>query len=121
MAFTIAAIVLGSFTLYNLSNKNTLFTTDPQTRLENTPGNKHVNIKLNELFTFWKPIINPRQWMATETYAKRVRAREMSGSSNPMQQKMGSAVMTVNNYRRGSGKMTPIPGSNQLSSTSYWT
>ena len=108
MAFTFAAIVLGGFTLYNLSNKNTLFITDPQKRLENTPGNKHANIKLSELLTFWKPMVDPERdrWMATKTYAKRVKAREMAGSNYVMSQKMGSAVVQVNNYQKGSGKMT---------------
>jgi hypothetical protein len=123
MAFVVAALVLGGFTLYNLSNKSTSFTTDPQKRLANDPGNAHVNIKLNELLTFWNPIKQPpRKWQATETYDKRTRAREMAGSNkSPLEQKYGSAVVSVNNYRRGSGKMTPIAGSSQISSTTYWT
>jgi len=59
--------------------------------------------------------------MATQTYAKRVKAREESGSGNFMKQKMGAAVMSVDNYRRGSGKMTPIGSNSQISSTTYWT
>lgn len=124
MAFVVAAIVLGGFTLYNLSNKSSAFTTDPQRRLASDPGNAHANIKLNEMLTFYKPIVAPpRKWQATETYAKRSKAREMSASNNaPLTQKMGSAVTSVNNYRRdASGWITPIAGSKQLSSTTYWT
>ena len=124
MAFLVAATLLGGFTLYNLAGtKNTLHVASPQERLDNTPGNKHGNYKIYELFTtYMAPLLNyPTPWMATETYSKRVRARMRQASDDKMISKMGTVEVAQNNYHRYQGHRDAIGKDNSVSATSYWS
>lgn len=114
MAFVVVAIALGGFTLYNLQTEISSET--------NIPKNKPFGYKLNNILTFWKPLREPkRKWGATETMGKRMRAFNRAASTNPLEQKYGSAEVSTYGYRNeGGGRITPISPSSQLSSTTYW-
>jgi hypothetical protein len=104
MAFAIAALALGGFTLYNLGMAtDSGWALDPQERLARVTGNKGVNINYKQIATYWKPLLDPRKFTATETLAKRVRARLGSLSTDPIVARTSKRDLIKFNYRLGSG------------------
>jgi hypothetical protein len=104
MAFAIAAIALGGFTLYNLGMAtDSGWALDPQEKLAKVVGNKGVNINYKNIMTYWKPLTDPRRFTATETYAKRVRARLGILSPDPITARTSKRDLIKFNYRLGSG------------------
>src|ERR1700678_4106111 len=103
MAFAVAAITLGGFTLYNLAQvTNSAWAMDPQKRLENVVGNKGANINYKNLMTYWKPLHDPRQFMATRTFAKKSKARLDAVSEDPIRRRNGQRDVMKYNYRTSS-------------------
>lgn len=104
MAWVVAALALGGFTLFNLAaSENSAWVLDPQQRLQNVVGNKNADINYKNLMTYWKPLYDPRQFQATWTYAKKVKARTDAVSSNPIKRRSGQRDIMKYNYRQGSG------------------
>lgn len=106
MAFAVAAIVLGGFTLYNLSGaSNESWALDPQVKFQKAMGNKHAKLNLPYIMSQHNPISDPRNHRATRTYHKRVKARVDSISPDPLKRKSGQKDVATYNYRVGSGSM----------------
>ena len=75
-AFTIAALVLGAFTLKNLSQTGSTFWTNPQTRLAQAQGNSHANINLKPILYHFQNLYSPRNHAGMgDTYYRRYKAR----------------------------------------------
>lgn len=103
-AFTVTALALGGFTLYNLFNAtDSSWALDPQTRLENVVGNKNANINYKNLISYWRPLRDPTRFQATSTYERRMMARVNSMSENPARRRKGQRDIIKYNYRLGSG------------------
>ena len=106
MAFTVAAVMLGGFTLYNLSSARTsAFHLDPQQRLESAVGNKGANINLPQVMNKMRPITDPGRYMSTRTYYKKFKAKTDAISSDPVKRKNGIRDVSKYDYRRGQGYM----------------
>ena len=76
---------------------------DSQTRLKNLRGNRHANINLAHIISYWDPIQNPRRWRATHTFSKRVKARTDAYSTEPKRRARGAGEISKYNYRIGGG------------------
>ncbi len=106
MAFAVAAIALGGFTIYNLTGAGSeLSNMDPAQRFQNIAGNKHAKINYSFLVSQHRPISDPRNHRATHTFHKRVKARTDSIHPNPNKRKNGTRDMAKYDYRRGSRYM----------------
>lgn len=110
MAFTVAAIVLGGFTLYNLSNgASSFWAMDAQQRHAAQKGNKHANINLDKVMSHWKPLYDPKLDMSTDTMYRKFKAYTDTVSNDPMRQQRGTHNIKKYNYRKGSGYSAPTP------------
>lgn len=102
MAFTVAALVLGGFTLYNLSSSSSSFwALDPQQRLEKVAGQKHANINLAQMMSHWQPVFDPKNDKNTETMYRRFKIQTDTISQDPVKNLRGQANMQKYNYRQG--------------------
>jgi len=106
-AFAVAAVVLGGFTLYNLSGSySSMWAKDPQARLQDyVPGNKHANINLPALLTLWTPTSQPGDFARNSLYARKSKSRLDAISADPIKRANASAQIMRHDYRRGQGFM----------------
>lgn len=107
MAFTVVAVMLGGFTLYNLgaTGATTAFTLDPQQRLAAVVGNKHANINYAQVLTQWEPLMRPNPDNSTNTMYRKFKAKTDSVSTDPLRRQRGLNNIKKYNYRQGSSFM----------------